>query len=79
MTLRTVLPRLLLGLTILAGAVGLALNRDQLDAAAIEGAIRNLGLWGLIAHVALFAVGTILFVPGALLATTLAGHMIVGG
>jgi uncharacterized membrane protein YdjX (TVP38/TMEM64 family)/rhodanese-related sulfurtransferase len=66
MTLRTVVPRLLLSLTILAAAVGLALNRDQLDAAVIEGAIRNLGFWGPIAHVALFAVGTVLFVPGAL-------------
>ena len=66
MTLRTALPRWLLGLGILAGGLWLALHRDQLDPAAIEGAIRNLGLWGPVAHVALFALGTVLFVPGAL-------------
>lgn len=76
MTLRTVGLRLLLGLAILAGALGLALNRDQLDAAMIEGAIRNLGFWGPVAHVALFALGTILFVPGALFG--LAGGALFG-
>jgi uncharacterized membrane protein YdjX (TVP38/TMEM64 family)/rhodanese-related sulfurtransferase len=76
MTLRAVLPRLLLGLVILAGALGLALNRDQLDPGAIEGAIHNLGLWGPVAHVALFALGTVLFVPGALFG--LAGGVLFG-
>jgi uncharacterized membrane protein YdjX (TVP38/TMEM64 family) len=66
MTLRAVLARLLLGLAILASAVGLALNRDLLEPTAIEGVVRNLGLWGPVAHVALFALGTVLFVPGAL-------------
>jgi uncharacterized membrane protein YdjX (TVP38/TMEM64 family) len=64
MTVRAMLPRLLLGLVILAGAMWLALNRDQLDPAAIEDAIHNLGLWGPVAHVVLFALGTVLFVPG---------------
>jgi uncharacterized membrane protein YdjX (TVP38/TMEM64 family)/rhodanese-related sulfurtransferase len=64
MTLRTVLPRVLLGLSILGGALWLALNRNQLNPAAIEGAVRNLGLWGPVAHVLLFALGTLLFVPG---------------
>ena len=70
MTLRTVLPRLLLGLAILAAALWLALNRDQLDPAQIEGAIRNLGLWAPLAHVVLFALGTVLFVPGVLFGLT---------
>ena len=74
--LRAALPRLLLGLVILASAVGVALNRDRLDFAAVEGAIRNLGLWGPAAHVALFALGTVLFVPGALFG--LAGGMLFG-
>jgi uncharacterized membrane protein YdjX (TVP38/TMEM64 family)/rhodanese-related sulfurtransferase len=64
MTLRTVLPRVLLGLSILGGALWLALNRNQLNPAAIEGVVRNLGLWGPVAHVLLFALGTLLFVPG---------------
>jgi uncharacterized membrane protein YdjX (TVP38/TMEM64 family)/rhodanese-related sulfurtransferase len=54
----------------------LALNRDQLDPAAIEAAIRNLGLWGPVAHVVLFALGTVLFVPGALFG--LAGGVLFG-
>jgi uncharacterized membrane protein YdjX (TVP38/TMEM64 family)/rhodanese-related sulfurtransferase len=70
MTLRATLPRLLLGLAILAGTLGLALNRDRLDPAVVEGAIRNLGLWGPVGHVALFALGTVLFVPGALFGLT---------
>src|SRR5262245_28280499 len=73
MKLRVVLPRVLLGLAILAGVLWLALNRDQLD---IEGAIRNLGLWGPVAHVALFALGTVLFVPGSLFG--LAGGVLFG-
>ena len=66
MTLRLVIPRLLLGLAIVASTFWLALHRDHLNAAAVEDAIRNLGIWGPVAHVALFALGTILFVPGAL-------------
>lgn len=70
MTLRTALPRLLLGLAILAAALWLVLNRDQLDPAIIENAMRSLGPWGPAAHVALFALGTVLFVPGALFGLT---------
>jgi uncharacterized membrane protein YdjX (TVP38/TMEM64 family) len=66
MMLRTALPRLLLGLAVLVGASFLALNRDRLDPALIETAMRGLGPWGPVAHVALFALGTVLFVPGAL-------------
>jgi uncharacterized membrane protein YdjX (TVP38/TMEM64 family)/rhodanese-related sulfurtransferase len=76
MTLRAMLPRLLLGLAILAGGLWLALNRDQLDAVAIEGTIRSLCPWGPVAHVTLFALGTILFVPGALFG--LAGGVLFG-
>jgi len=70
MTLRTALPRLFLGLAILAAALWLALNRDQLDPALIENATRSLGPWGPAAHVVLFALGTVLFVPGALFGLT---------
>jgi uncharacterized membrane protein YdjX (TVP38/TMEM64 family)/rhodanese-related sulfurtransferase len=66
----------LLGFSILGGALWLALNRDQLDPAAIEGAMRNLALWGPVAHVVLFALGTVLFVPGALFG--LAGGVLFG-
>jgi uncharacterized membrane protein YdjX (TVP38/TMEM64 family)/rhodanese-related sulfurtransferase len=70
MTFRTALPRLFLGLAILAAALWLALNRDQLDPALIENAMRWLGPWGPAAHVVLFALGTVLCVPGALFGLT---------
>ena len=70
MTSRSIYPRLLVGLAIVAGALWVALNRNQLDPAAIEGAIRNLQLWGPVAFVALFALGTVLFMPGTLFGLT---------
>ena len=76
MTPRTVLPRLALGLTIAAAALWLAFNRDRLDPTLVETSIRSLGLWGPVAHVALFALGTVLFVPGALFG--LAGGALFG-
>jgi uncharacterized membrane protein YdjX (TVP38/TMEM64 family)/rhodanese-related sulfurtransferase len=76
MTLRTVSPRLLLGLAVVAAALWLALNRDQFDPAAVENAMRALGPWGPVAHVALFALGTVLFFPGALFG--LAGGVLFG-
>jgi uncharacterized membrane protein YdjX (TVP38/TMEM64 family)/rhodanese-related sulfurtransferase len=76
MTLRTLSPRLLLGIAIVAGALWLAVNRAQLDPAFIENAIRSLGPWGPAAHVVLFAVGTVLFVPGVLFG--LAGGVLFG-
>jgi uncharacterized membrane protein YdjX (TVP38/TMEM64 family)/rhodanese-related sulfurtransferase len=76
MTLRSLLPRLLLGLLLVAGAAWLALHRAQLDPALIENAMRSLGPWGPLAHVMLFALGAVLFVPGALFA--LAGGVLFG-
>lgn len=76
MTLRTVLPRVSLGLAIVAGALWLALNRSQIDPALIENAMRDLGAWGPAAHITLFALGTVLFVPGVLFA--FAGGLLFG-
>ena len=76
MTLRTIFPRLLLSLAIVAGVLWLALHRGQLDPVLIENGIRSLGPWGPAAHVALFALGTVLFVPGALFG--LAGGVLFG-
>jgi uncharacterized membrane protein YdjX (TVP38/TMEM64 family)/rhodanese-related sulfurtransferase len=56
--------------------LALALNRDRIDPAAVESAIRSLGLWGPVAHVALFALAAVLFVPGALFG--LAGGILFG-
>jgi uncharacterized membrane protein YdjX (TVP38/TMEM64 family)/rhodanese-related sulfurtransferase len=76
MTLRTIFPRLLLSLAIVAGVLWLALHRGELDPVLIENAIRSLGPWAPAAHVALFALGTVLFVPGALFG--LAGGVLFG-
>src|SRR5579872_6472890 len=59
-------PRLMLGLLVVVAAVWLAFNRGRLDAAQIESAIHGLGLLAPLGHILLFAVGTILFVPGAI-------------
>src|SRR6516162_10390287 len=58
--------RLALWLVVAAVAVWLALNRDHLDPALIESAIHDLGLLAPLGHVVLFALGAILFVPGAI-------------
>ena len=76
MTARAILPRLLLALTIAGAAIWLALNRDRLDLALIESSIRDLGLWAPLAHVVLFSLGTVLFVPGAIFG--LAGGALFG-
>jgi uncharacterized membrane protein YdjX (TVP38/TMEM64 family) len=76
MSLRHWLPRMLLALAVVAGAVGLALYRDHIDLALIERTIHGLGWWAPLAHVVLFALATVLFVPGALFA--LAGGALFG-
>ena len=65
---RTISARHLLGLVIVAAALWLLFNRSPLEPADIEHAIRTLGLWGPVAYVALFALATVLFLPGALFA-----------
>ena len=65
-TLRAVFPRLALGLLIAAAAVWLAFNRDHLDPALIESAIHDFGVLAPLGHIVLFALATILFVPGTI-------------
>jgi uncharacterized membrane protein YdjX (TVP38/TMEM64 family)/rhodanese-related sulfurtransferase len=76
MTAPGMLSRLLAALTIAAAALWLALNRERLDPSALEAAISALGWWAPFAHVALFAIGTVLFVPGTLFG--LAGGALFG-
>lgn len=66
MTFSASISRMLL-VTVIAGAtILLALNRDKLDAVLVERLIRDLGVWAPIGHIALFALGTVLFAPGAI-------------
>lgn len=76
MTPQTMLPRLALGLAIAGTAIWLALNRDRFDPALIESSIRDLGLWAPLGYVALFALATVLFIPGAIFG--LAGGVLFG-
>jgi len=76
MTLHTLIPRLLLGFIVLSAALWLALNRDQVDPALVELAIRDLGWWAPFGRVAAFALGTVLFIPGTLFG--LAGGALFG-
>lgn len=64
--LRAAFPRLALGLLIAIAAVWLAFNRERFDPRLIESAIHDLGLLAPLGHVVLFALGTILFVPGVI-------------
>lgn len=64
---RTALPRLLIVAGLAAAAFLLAAYRDRLDVETIEQWTRGLGIWAPLGHVLLFAVGTVLFAPGAIL------------
>jgi uncharacterized membrane protein YdjX (TVP38/TMEM64 family)/rhodanese-related sulfurtransferase len=63
---RDIILRIVLAIAILAAGLWVALNRDVLDPSVVEKVVRSLGPWAPAAHAALFALGTILFVPGAL-------------
>jgi uncharacterized membrane protein YdjX (TVP38/TMEM64 family)/rhodanese-related sulfurtransferase len=73
---RAVLPRLVLTLAIAGTAIWLALNRDRLDPTLIESSVRDLGLWAPLGHVALFALATVVFIPGVIFG--LAGGALFG-
>lgn len=76
MKLQPTLPRLALGLLVTGAAIWLTLERDRLDPALVESSINDLGAWAPLGHVALFALGTVLFVPGAIFG--LAGGVLFG-
>ena len=76
MTTRARLSRVLLGAAIAAVAIWLALDRDRLVPALIESLIHDLGPWAPLVHVLLFALGTIVFVPGTIFG--LAGGALFG-
>lgn len=66
-----------LGALLLAGAVALALvYRDQLDAAALTAWVRGAGAAGPLLFIGVYAVATVLFLPGSVL--TLAGGALFG-
>ena len=76
MTVRAAAPRVLLGLVIAGAALWLFADRARLDPALLETAVRDLGPWAPLAHIALFGLATLLFIPGALFG--LAGGALFG-
>ena len=76
MTRWAVLPRLVLALAIAGAAIWLAFNRHRLDPTLIESSVRDLGLWAPLGHVALFALATVVFIPGVIFG--LAGGVLFG-
>ena len=70
-------PARLVGALLLALTITLALlHRDRLDAAALETWVSGAGVAGPLLFIGLYAVGTVLFLPGAVL--TLAGGALFG-
>jgi len=72
---KTVL-RWLLGLTLLAAVVAAVALRDRFDAAALETWVNSAGAAGPLLFMALYAVVTVLFLPGSVI--TLAGGALFG-
>lgn len=58
--------RLALAFALAGAAIWLAADRDHMNTALVETAIRDAGWWAPVAHVVLFAAGTVLFFPGAI-------------
>ena len=62
---------------VLAAAVAWTLvNRDRIDANALEGWIQGFGIWGPALFIGLYALATVLFLPGSIF--SLAGGMLFG-
>ncbi|MDO8539681.1 MAG: VTT domain-containing protein [Opitutaceae bacterium] len=76
MNTHSVLPKVILGFVIAALSVGLIFMRDQFDPVLIERTIRELGPLAPVVFVALYALATVLFVPGAIFG--LAGGALFG-
>jgi uncharacterized membrane protein YdjX (TVP38/TMEM64 family)/rhodanese-related sulfurtransferase len=64
MSMRRLLPRVLLTLLLVAAAVSAIFYRDQISFATLDAWLASLGPWAPIGHIMLFALGTVAFVPG---------------
>jgi uncharacterized membrane protein YdjX (TVP38/TMEM64 family)/rhodanese-related sulfurtransferase len=68
MSMSRLIPGVLL-MAVVAGTVLWAtLHRDQFEAASLDSWLADLGLWAPVVHVVLFAIGTVVFLPGSLFA-----------
>lgn len=69
-------PRLLLLAAITGAVLWAGYHREQLDPATLDNWLSGLGVWAPIVYVPLFAIGTVVFLPGSLFA--LAGGALFG-
>lgn len=76
MTGNDALPRVVLLALVAAAVAFVAVNRDKLDPAILDAWLSDMGIWAPMAYVAIYAVGTVVFAPGALFA--LAGGAMFG-
>lgn len=76
MSRQRLIPRLLLFATIAGAIFWAGINRDQLDSAVLDAWLAGLGIWAPAGYVALYAAGTVAFLPGSLFA--LAGGAMFG-
>lgn len=76
MSARAALPRIILGLVLLAGITWAILNRGSFDAATIEALVDQLGFWAPLGFMVLWAIYAPLFLPGSFLG--LAGGALFG-
>jgi uncharacterized membrane protein YdjX (TVP38/TMEM64 family) len=74
--MRSTLLRLTLVGVLTATTVWLAFNRDEIDAAMLNAWMEGAGICAPVAYVALFAIATVAFVPGAIFG--LAGGALFG-
>lgn len=70
------LPRLLIGLALLAAIAAAIAYRDRFDAAALQAWVEGAGAAGPLLFMAVYALATVLFLPGSVL--TLAGGALFG-
>ena len=76
MNWQRLIPRVLLLAAIASAVLWAAFDRDQFAVASLDRWLASLGLWAPIVYVLLFAIGTIVFLPGSLFA--LAGGALFG-
>jgi uncharacterized membrane protein YdjX (TVP38/TMEM64 family)/rhodanese-related sulfurtransferase len=76
MTVPRSIPRVLLALLLAASALWVAVNRQQINAAALNAWIDQLGSWSMIGYVAVYALATVVLVPGSMFG--LAGGALFG-
>jgi uncharacterized membrane protein YdjX (TVP38/TMEM64 family) len=74
--LRRFAPRLALAVLLIAAAAWAAVHRNEINTATIDAWITSASPWAPIAHIVLFAIGTVAFFPGVIF--SLAGGVVFG-